>query len=70
MDELGSSRDAPSEGLSTRPEHPDWAAQGPSGPRASFGRRLVAYLIDAILLGIVYVVVAAIFDQAVGIGLS
>jgi len=31
---------------------------------------LVAYLIDAILLGIVYVVFAAIFDQAVGYGLS
>jgi uncharacterized RDD family membrane protein YckC len=26
---------------------------GPSGPRASFGRRLVAWLVDAILLGIV-----------------
>jgi len=47
-----------------------WAAQGPSGPRASFGRRLVAYLIDTILLGIVYVVFAAIFDETVGSGLS
>nr|MBA3380287.1 RDD family protein [Actinomycetota bacterium] len=45
-------------------------AQGPSGPRASFGRRLVAYLIDTILLGIVYVVFAAIFDETVGSGLS
>ena len=27
--------------------------QGPSGPRASFGRRLVAALIDGILLGII-----------------
>ena len=52
------------------PADPAWAAQGPSGPRASFGRRLVAYLIDAILLGIVYFVFAAIFDQAVGYGLS
>jgi len=26
---------------------------GPSGPRANFGRRLVAWLVDAILLGIV-----------------
>ncbi|MGI8885877.1 MAG: RDD family protein [Gaiellaceae bacterium] len=47
-----------------------WAAQGPSRPRASFGRRLVAYLIDTILLGIVYVVFAAIFDETVGSGLS
>ncbi|MBA3376011.1 MAG: RDD family protein [Gaiellaceae bacterium] len=52
------------------PADPAWAAQGPSGPRASFGRRLVAYLIDAILLGVVYAVFAAIFDQAVGSGLS
>src|SRR5207244_11997905 len=28
-------------------------AVGPSGPRASFGRRLVAALIDGILIGIV-----------------
>jgi len=61
---------APSQVPPTPPADPAWAAQGPSGPRASFGRRLVAYLIDAILLGIVYVVFAAIFDQAVGYGLS
>jgi uncharacterized RDD family membrane protein YckC len=28
--------------------------QGPSGPRTSFGRRFVAYLIDAIILGVPY----------------
>ncbi|MBA3402471.1 MAG: RDD family protein [Actinobacteria bacterium] len=61
---------APSQVPPTPPADPAWAAQGPSGPRARFGRRLVAYLIDAILLGIVYVVFAAIFDQAVGYGLS
>jgi len=61
---------APSQTPPAPPADPAWAAQGPSGPRASFGRRLVAYLIDAILLGVVYVVFAAIFDQAVGSGLS
>ena len=61
---------APSQTPPAPPADPAWAAQGPSGPRASFGRRLVAYLIDAILLGVVYVVFAAIFDQAVGYGLS
>ncbi len=68
MDDFGSSSDSVSD-LTDR-DKPDWTPQGPSGPRASFGRRLVAYLIDAILLGIVYVVFAAIFDQAVGYGLS
>ena len=28
---------------------------GPSGPRANFGQRLAAYLIDAILIGVVVV---------------
>jgi uncharacterized RDD family membrane protein YckC len=32
---------------------PPPTAQGPSGPRASFGRRLVAVIIDGILLGVV-----------------
>ena len=48
------------------PAQPAWPAQGPSGPRSSFGRRLVAYLIDAILIGVIYGVVAAVFDTAVG----
>src|SRR5919205_1766099 len=33
---------------------------GPSGPRANFGQRLVAYIVDSILLGIVYVVLLLI----------
>jgi uncharacterized RDD family membrane protein YckC len=36
----------------------------PSGPRASFGRRLVAALIDGIIIGIVYGVLAAIFGSS------
>jgi uncharacterized RDD family membrane protein YckC len=48
------------------PAQPAWTAQGPSGPRASFGRRLVAYLIDAILLGVIYGIVAAASDPTVG----
>jgi uncharacterized RDD family membrane protein YckC len=46
-----------------QPAQPAWAAQGPSGPRASFGRRLVAYLIDYAILLVVYGVVYAIGDQ-------
>jgi uncharacterized RDD family membrane protein YckC len=45
------------------PAQPAWAPQGPSGPRASFGRRLVAYLIDAAIYLVVYFVVFAISDQ-------
>jgi len=36
-----------------QPAYQPPAANGPSGPRASFGRRLVAAIIDGILLGIV-----------------
>jgi uncharacterized RDD family membrane protein YckC len=35
------------------PAAPQPAAQGASGPRANFGQRLVAYLIDLILIAIV-----------------
>ena len=58
---------APSETPSATPA---WATQGPSGPRASFGRRFVAYLIDVILIGIVGGVLVAIFDTGVGYGLD
>ncbi len=49
---------------------PAWRPDGPTGPRASFGRRLVAYLVDAILLGIVYGVGYAIFGEGGGSLLS
>jgi uncharacterized RDD family membrane protein YckC len=35
---------------------------GPSGPRASFGRRLVAWIIDSVIVGIAYVVLAQLLD--------
>ena len=37
-------------------------AGGASGPRASFGRRLVAVIVDSILLGIVFGIVYAVLD--------
>jgi len=43
---------------------PAYQGSGPSGPRASFGRRFVAALVDAILLG----VVNGIFFAAIGRG--
>jgi uncharacterized RDD family membrane protein YckC len=42
-----------------------WQPGGPSGPRASFGRRLVAYLIDAVLIGIVVLILNAFLDDDV-----
>src|SRR5262245_3633409 len=39
---------------------------GPSGPRASFGRRAVALIIDWLLLGLVYAIVWAITNQQLG----
>jgi uncharacterized RDD family membrane protein YckC len=50
-----------------------YGGSGPSGPRASFGRRFVAYLVDAILLGIVYGIIYAIdttLGQVLGLVLS
>jgi uncharacterized RDD family membrane protein YckC len=44
---------------------PTIATSGPSGPRASFGRRLVAFLIDGLLISIVYWVLLAI-DRNLG----
>lgn len=41
---------------------PAWEPQGPSGPRASFGRRLVALLVDAIILAVAYGIFWGIFD--------
>jgi uncharacterized RDD family membrane protein YckC len=41
------------------------AATGPSGPRANFGQRLGAYLIDVIILFVPYIILFAILDQVV-----
>jgi uncharacterized RDD family membrane protein YckC len=45
---------------------PPIATTGPSGPRASFGRRLVAFLIDALLISIVDWVFIRAIDPSVG----
>jgi uncharacterized RDD family membrane protein YckC len=57
----------------TAPEYQAPVGQGPSGPRASFGRRFVAALIDGILLGILSGVISAInrnLGSAIGTLLS
>jgi uncharacterized RDD family membrane protein YckC len=48
-------------------------ASGPSGPRANFGQRLVAYIVDGIAIGIVYgilLVISRPLAYAVGTLLS
>jgi uncharacterized RDD family membrane protein YckC len=54
------------------PETPPTQAwqQGPSGPRASFGRRLVALIVDAITLGVIQGILFSIFDTGAAYGLS
>ena len=44
---------------------PAYVPSGPSGPRASFGRRLVALLIDGVLLAIVYGILYVIVGETV-----
>ena len=53
------------------PPAPAYLGSGPSGPRASFGRRLVAVVLDDILLGIVYAIFFALLGRggAYGVGL-
>jgi uncharacterized RDD family membrane protein YckC len=48
----------------------DWRPDGPSGPRASFGRRLVAALVDGIVLGVVYGIAYAVFGENTAAGLN
>jgi uncharacterized RDD family membrane protein YckC len=42
------------------PAAPQPAVQGPSGPRANFGQRLVAYLIDVIIYVVALLILVAI----------
>lgn len=45
-----------------QPPATSFGDSGASGPRASFGRRLVAYIIDSILIGIIYGIAYAISE--------
>jgi uncharacterized RDD family membrane protein YckC len=52
------------------PVQTGYQPSGPSGPRASFGRRLVAYLLDAIIVGVIVVIlVVALRGVGYGIGI-
>jgi uncharacterized RDD family membrane protein YckC len=55
----------PPAGAPPSPAQPAWTPSGPSGPRASFGRRFVAFLIDYAILIVIYFIVFAITNQGV-----
>ena len=42
----------------------------PSGPRAGFWRRFAAALLDGIIVGIIYVILAAVLGRSAGYGLA
>ena len=41
-----------------------------AGQRASFGRRLVAYIVDSIVLGVVYGILFAVFGRTAAYGIG
>lgn len=43
------------------------SGSGPSGPRASFGQRLLAYIVDALILSIPYLIVYFAISEALGV---
>jgi uncharacterized RDD family membrane protein YckC len=56
--------------MSEMPTSPPTTGDGPSGPRAGFGRRLVAYVVDSLVIGVVYGIIWALSDQNVAGGVS
>ena len=52
---------------------PQSSGNGPSGPRASFGRRLVAFIIDSVIVAIPYIVLFEILGKvgyALGVAIA
>lgn len=56
--------------LHDAPQPPPYHASGPSGPRASFGRRFVAALVDGILLGVINGILFAALGRGGAYGVS
>jgi uncharacterized RDD family membrane protein YckC len=44
-----------------------YSGSGPSGPRANFGQRLLAYIVDALILAIPYLIVYFAISEALGL---
>lgn len=62
MSDLTPSSDPPSERPAATPRHSS-TGQGPSGPRANFGQRLLAYLVDGVIVFIVSYVLRVLFGE-------
>ena len=56
--------------MSETPQRPPTPGDGPSGPRASFGRRLVALLLDALIIGVLQGILTAFSDREVASGVG
>ena len=56
--------------LPTPPPAPVAYTSGPSGPRASFGRRLVALIVDGALLTVPYGILLVVVERPAAAGLS
>src|SRR3712207_1927001 len=52
------------------PPPPPTSSSGASGPRASFGRRLVAFLLVGLILGVIQGILTAFTDQNVAGGIG
>ncbi len=52
------------------PASPAYQGSGPSGPRASFGRRLLAVIVDAVIVGVIEGVFWAILGRGAGYGIG
>jgi uncharacterized RDD family membrane protein YckC len=54
----------------SQPPPPAYQPSGPSGPRASFGRRLIAALLDGVLLAVVNGILFAALGRGAGYGVG
>ena len=61
---------SPSQPAASGPPGAYAGASGPSGPRANFGQRLLASLVDSVLLGILGSLIRALMDDQVASGIN
>ena len=60
----------PATGAPPPPAQPAWVPEGPSGPRAGFGRRLVAFIVDGVVVTVAFFVlfaIAAAINETLGL---
>jgi uncharacterized RDD family membrane protein YckC len=63
-------QEPPATGAQPPAAQPAWTPQGPSGPRAGFGRRLVAFIVDGLVLTVAFLVlfgIGAAISEGLGV---